>query len=154
MRWSHSSPNFHPKTRRFSERTSLIGSSTGRSRTRGGARRSIDVGDAQPRSLTTRKADLVLVSREPPGDVLRSRDVECLLGVCISDPSSHRRVNDVGVLWERPLDGGQRSAAQAGGVPPKSTVAVLRCGTGQTEGPTPEGAGPLACGNTGRGDRI
>ena len=27
-----------------------------------------------------------------------------------------------------------------------STVAVLRCGTGQSEGPTLEEAGPLTCG--------
>jgi hypothetical protein len=34
------------------------------------------------------------------------------------------------------------------------TVAVLRCGTSQTEGPAPDGVGPLTCGNSGRGDRI
>jgi hypothetical protein len=52
-----------------------------------------------------------------------------------ADPASRRRVDDDGDLCERQLDGDQRSAAQAGGVPAMSTVAVLRCGTRQSEDP-------------------
>jgi hypothetical protein len=33
-------------------------------------------------------------------------------------------------------------------------VAVIRCGNGQSNGPTLEGAWPLTCENAGRGDRI
>jgi hypothetical protein len=78
-----------------------------------------------------------------------------------ADPASRRRVDDVGDLFDAsPM--ATREAKRRLGEPLRCagqfSDSLLfdehRCGTGQTEGPTPEGVGLLACGNTGRGDRI
>ena len=64
-------------------------------------------------------------------------------GTPIDPRTVDRRVDDDGDPCERQLDGDQRTAAQARRVPQMSTVAVLRCGTGQSDGPTIDGAGPV-----------
>jgi hypothetical protein len=58
-----------------------------------------------------------------------------------------QRITRAGLLLPNPEPVGM-------GVYRTVAVVVLRCGTSQSEGPTPNGAGPVTCGVAGRGDRI